>query len=226
MRFPVTCPRAAGEGGERPSTPNWRPRPRRQTAAGRSVILTLPDPPGERGSIARGVRRPALGSAGLDFSGRPGPGRRSFTPARGVAAQAPPGSRRVRLPARSHCGHCPPGLERVRSRQPESERDLSPGRETKAEDQRARPASLGRGGSGRGAALAAARLRASLREPRPRGPRSAARTPQRGWASRALTSRLPGPGSLRHAAPGLRSRARGRGRERPRRDREGGNSAF
>lgn len=59
MRFPVTCPRAAGEGGERPSTPNGRPPPRRQTAAGRSVILTLPGPPGERGSIARGVRHAA-----------------------------------------------------------------------------------------------------------------------------------------------------------------------
>lgn len=185
MLYPSHLSQAAGEGGEHASTPTARGA-QTESEEGSRGTLGYPRPPrappGVRGSIAPGV--PAHRSPRLDFARRPGPRRRSFSPARGGCC-----SRAARLSAgpaacsgrsRSQA----PGLGRVggRRREPEPGPVTSGGKQKPGEDKPARPASPPRGGArrGRGAALAAAGLRASQREHRPRGPAGHRGAPQWG----------------------------------------------
>lgn len=99
MLFPVTSPRAAGEGGERASTPTARgaQTSARSAAAGHSVILTLHGPPpGERSSIAPSASRRTAHPCSTSPAARARKGEVSLPPAAG-AAHAPS--------ALGGCGH-------------------------------------------------------------------------------------------------------------------------
>lgn len=225
MRFPVTCPRAAGEGGERPSTPIGRSPQRRQTAPGRSVILTLPGPPGEQGSIARGVRRWA----------QPGSTSRAVRVPEGEVSLPPAAWLLRRRPVLRGSGR-PLGAAAVTARrawseswaanQSRSETCHPGGKQKPRTSGRDRPR-LDEGERGGGGE----RLRPLPRSAPPgespgpeapearHGPRSAAGPPAR--SPRGF------PGPVRpYTLLQLGRSARGRGRERPRRDREGGNSVL
>lgn len=150
-----------------PHPPPGERKPKARTAAaGRSVILALRGPRQVSEAPSR-PRRPDARLTPAPLLPPPGPGRRSFSPARGGycsrAARPSRQSRRLLRPAA------------VTGAGPRTSRSPGPvtpgGKQKPGKDQRARPASPPRGGArrGRGAALAAARLRASRREPRPRG---------------------------------------------------------
>lgn len=154
---------------------------------------------------------PAHGSPRLDFSGRPGRERRSFSPARGGRC-----SRAARLSAGpAACSGRPrsraPGLGRVETTDGSRSRDLSTraGNKSRVRTSGRDQPRLREGErrEARRAAPAASRLRASRREHRPRGPAGRRGASQWGWGPSA---RWP------QGFPGPVARTRGSRAEEPR----------
>lgn len=204
----------AGDGGEHASTPT-APGAQTESEERSSGTLRYPHPPrappGVRGSIAPAASRRTAHPGSTSPAG-PGPGRRSFSPARGGgrsrAARLSAGPAACSGRSRSQA----PGLGRVGGdrREPEPGPVTSGRKQKPGEDERARPASTPRGGArrGRGAALAVAGLRASRREHRPRGPAGRGGAPQLGKGHPARSTRgFPRPVRPEPASLGQENRA-------------------
>lgn len=210
----VPLPGRQVKDGER-AYPHPPPRERRPKAGDRGCGGTLRYPSPRRArqvSEAPSPPRcvPAHGSPPAHFSRRPGPGDRSFSPARGGGG----GSRAAWLSgAGPRASRGPPRREPEPGPVTQGGKPKKKKKKSRVRTSGARPASSsqGRARQGRGAAPAAARLRASRRrrEPRPRSPGGAQRIPAgepgRLQRARSEASRRRPP---RSAVPGLGRRVR------------------